>query len=60
MSIIFPACLSFLAGMPPCYLDAAEKPEGQLFPLPCRMLSYEGVPPRALACWQNQSIQVAE
>ena len=33
----------FLAGMPPCYLDAAEKPEGQLFPLPCRMLSYEGV-----------------
>lgn len=34
---------AFLAGMPPCYLDAAEKPEGQLFPLPCRMLSYEGV-----------------
>lgn len=33
----------FLAGMPPCYLDAAEKPEGQLFPLPCRTLSYEGV-----------------
>jgi len=39
----FPA---FLAGMPPCYLDAAEKPEGLLFPLPCRMLSYEGVPTR--------------
>lgn len=36
----------FLAGMPPCYLDAAEKPEGQLFPLPSRMLSYEGVPHR--------------
>lgn len=34
---------AFFAGMPPCYLDAAEKPEGQLFPLPCRMLSYEGV-----------------
>jgi hypothetical protein len=33
----------FLAGMPPCYLDAAEKPEGQLFPLPCRMMLYEGV-----------------
>lgn len=33
----------FLAGMPPCYLDAAEKPEGLLFPLPCRMMSYEGV-----------------
>ncbi len=38
----------FLAGMPPCYLDAAEKPEGQLFPLPCGTLSYEGVAPR---CW---------
>lgn len=37
---------AFLAGMPPCYLDAAEKPEGQLFPLPCRMLSYEGIAPR--------------
>ncbi|HUW00285.1 MAG TPA: hypothetical protein VMV88_09020 [Gallionella sp.] len=36
----------FLAGMPPCYLDAAEKPEGQLFPLPCQMLSYKGVPHR--------------
>ena len=34
---------AFLAGMPPCYLDAAEKPEGQLYPLPCRMMSYEGV-----------------
>lgn len=34
---------AFLAGMPPCYLDAVEKPERQLFPLPCRMLSYEGV-----------------
>ena len=34
---------AFLAGMPPCYLDAADKPEGQLFPLPCRMVSYEGV-----------------
>ena len=33
----------FLAGMPPCYMDAAEKTEGLLFPLPCRMMSYEGV-----------------
>ena len=38
--------LAFFAGMPPCYLDAAEKPEGQFFPLPCRMMSYEGVPRR--------------
>jgi hypothetical protein len=36
----------FLAGMPPCYLDALDKPEGLLFPVPCRMLSYEGVPRR--------------
>ena len=36
----------FFGGMPPCYLDAAEKPESLLFPLPCRMLSYEGVPRR--------------
>ncbi|MCR4304494.1 MAG: hypothetical protein NUV63_09775 [Gallionella sp.] len=41
------ACMmAFFAGMPPCYLDAVEKPEGQLFPLPCRMLSYEGAPRR--------------
>lgn len=39
----FASIMAFLAGMPPCYLDAAEKPEGQLFPLPCRMISYEGV-----------------
>ena len=36
----------FLAGMPPCYLDAADKPEGLLFPLPCQMMSYEGAPRR--------------
>lgn len=34
---------AFLAGMPPCYQDAVDKPEGQFFPLPCRMMSYEGV-----------------
>lgn len=39
----------FLAGMPPCYLDAAEKPEGQLFPLPCCAILYEGMPRR---CWR--------
>ena len=33
---------AFLAGMPPCYLEAAEKPEGLLFPLPCRVMLYEG------------------
>lgn len=39
----FSSLPAFLAGMPPCYLDAVEKPEGQLFPLPCRMMTYEGV-----------------
>lgn len=33
---------AFLAGMPPCYLEAAEKQEGLLFPLPCRVMLYEG------------------
>jgi hypothetical protein len=37
---------AFLAGMPPCYLDAAEKSEGLLFPLPCRIMLYEGVSSR--------------
>lgn len=43
----FASIMAFIAGMPPCYLDAAEKPEGRLFPLPCRVLSYEGVPRRS-------------
>lgn len=34
---------AFLAGMPPCYLEAAEKPAGLLFPLPCSVVLYEGV-----------------
>ena len=46
---IFPL---FLAGMPPCYLDAADKTEGLLFPLPCRMMIYEGVPRRP---WGKQT-----
>jgi len=42
----FASFMAFLAGMPPCYLEAVEKPEGLLFPLPCRMMLYEGVPHR--------------
>ncbi|MDE2310903.1 MAG: citryl-CoA lyase [Betaproteobacteria bacterium] len=38
---------AFLAGMPPCYLEAAEKPEGLLFPLPCHVMLYEGVARRS-------------
>ena len=45
---------AFLAGMPPCYLEAAEKPAGLLFPLPCRMLSYEGVARRR---WRDASLK---
>ena len=37
----------FLAGMPPCYIDAVEKTENSFFPLPCRMISYEGVASRS-------------
>jgi len=46
----FPA---FLAGVPPCFQEAAEKPEGLLFPLPCRMLLYEGVARRS---WHGANI----
>jgi hypothetical protein len=42
----FSSMPAFLAGMLPCYLDAVEKPEGLLFPLPCRVVQYAGVPRR--------------
>ncbi len=32
----------FLAGMPPCYIEAADRPEGSLFPLPCDHVDYQG------------------
>lgn len=32
----------FYGGMPPCYVDALSKPEGQLFPIPCRMIECQG------------------
>lgn len=34
---------SFLAGMQPCYLEAADRPEGALFPLSCDHVRYEGI-----------------
>jgi len=40
----FPA---FLAGMPPCYVEALERPEGATLPMPCMTVRYEGAPPRA-------------
>ncbi|MES2153226.1 MAG: citrate/2-methylcitrate synthase [Pseudomonadota bacterium] len=36
----------FLAGMPPGYIEARERPEGSLFPVPCRHVCYEGVAKR--------------
>lgn len=40
---LFPA---FLAGMTPCYIDAADRPEGTTFPLSCAQVRYEGAAPR--------------
>jgi hypothetical protein len=37
---------AFLAGMLPCYIEAAERPEGTLFPLACKDVAYLGVPKR--------------
>ncbi|HEY9025034.1 MAG TPA: hypothetical protein VIP05_12090, partial [Burkholderiaceae bacterium] len=40
---MFPA---FLAGMGPCYVEATERPEGTLFPLPVSHLRFDGREPR--------------
>jgi hypothetical protein len=40
---MFPA---FLAGMQPCLVEASERPEGTLFPIPCADVCYEGVSKR--------------
>ena len=40
---VFPA---FLAGMPPCYRESLERPEGALFPLSTSHVEYEGAPKR--------------
>lgn len=37
---------AFLAGMVPCHIDAAERTEGTLLPLPCEGVAYVGVPKR--------------
>lgn len=36
----------FLAGMPPCFIEAAERPAGTVFPLSCDHIAYEGPAPR--------------
>ena len=37
---------TFLAGMGPCVVEAAAKPEGALFPTPCTGVAYAGLAPR--------------
>jgi hypothetical protein len=37
---------SFLAGMQPCFIEAADRPEGILFPLSCDHIRYEGISKR--------------
>ena len=38
---------AFLAGMLPCYIDAAERPANTLLPLPCDGVAYQGAPKRS-------------
>ncbi|GAM09079.1 citrate synthase [Geobacter sp. OR-1] len=45
---VFPA---FLAGMPPCFIESAQRTEGALFPLSCEHILYEGEPKRS---WQPE------
>jgi hypothetical protein len=33
----------FLAGIPPCYIEASEKSIGALFPEPCQSIAYRGL-----------------
>lgn len=40
----------FFAGMPPCLVEAAEKPEGALFPTSCKSIAYSGIQKRR---WGN-------
>jgi hypothetical protein len=41
----------FMAGMPPGYIEAREKPEGSLFPIPCRDIEYGG---KARRSWDER------
>lgn len=42
---------TFMAGMVPCAVEAAEKPQGAIFPTPCADVTYEGVEQRP---WRAQ------
>jgi len=42
--------VAFVAGMIPCYIDAAQRPANTFLPLPCDGVAYEGAPKRS---WQK-------
>lgn len=37
----------FLAGMQPCFIEASDRPEGTLYPIPCTDILYDGEPKRS-------------
>jgi hypothetical protein len=53
--VMFP---TFLAGMPPGFVEAKERPEGALFSLSCRDISYEGKSRRPWRSVSNVNGQV--
>ncbi|MDB5887981.1 MAG: hypothetical protein JWM03_853, partial [Rhodocyclales bacterium] len=54
---MFPA---FLAGMQPCFIEAAEKTEGTLYPISCADIRYEGVPYRSWHARRDKDSNVSE
>lgn len=44
---------TFLAGMIPCYVEAAERPEGTVLPLPCAAVACQGAPRRP---WRGREV----
>ncbi|MBI3902615.1 MAG: citryl-CoA lyase [Nitrosomonadales bacterium] len=40
----------FLAGMPPGFIEASDRPEGTLYPVSCTDILYEGQPRRTWSC----------
>jgi hypothetical protein len=51
---------AFLAGIVPCYLDAADRGEGTLLPLPCDGVAYVGVAKRPWAERERKGIETGQ
>jgi hypothetical protein len=47
---------TFLAGIPPCYSEAVEEPEGALFPMRCMDILYLGHPRREWSGTDNNCV----